>query len=699
MRSQKRGSKKDQSHQTSSSSHVSDNLKSKPQCSGTSDVNSNDTRVDESRSVTPEIISSKSFSSTMNTTNSQSQGIDSSQSVIPETPLSILEDQKRSNKRRITTGKKAESDCQSSEDECRLTTSNFGCFLGKSPGFQDSSSSSEYNSSFPILPTPSPLNPTPSVEEPFFSDTESLNRKVKSKGKRLLTSSSEESLPLNNLEQGNDFQGFGKKSKLMCVPSKDMYINDDEMDSSLNLQLSSPITLNETTYFNAKSTKSKELENVNNRVSTMNDTNLQSNIESSIREGNDLSVIIIQPSEACRQSFFQSKIALFRLLQKSQFQEAKIKISKTNQAKGIQIIHYEDHTKTEELLKITKMGNFDVKCYIPKSESFKIGMIGPIELDIEEEEIVQLLIEQGFNNSKAQRLSVGKGANTRVTKTMKIYLEVESLPEKIAIMYRMFKVTPFVNKAWQCFKCQKFGHYASNCTNRNNCVLCSGNHSVKDCPNKEENSKKCCNCGGNHTASYGGCSKMKIEKKIQQVKAYQGLSYRDAVKAVKTTILSTEADRNNSDEEIRSYRDAVTTHSNNIPSISSEHHAETQIESIINAPKLTSSKTKPQMKDMAVQTTENKSTNAPDNIMPQVLSSHEKLAHCFIELFVTMVKNDSVAKKCVLMSKMFSDHLGINISKDHILASVKASGSSKQTQSPIINSRSIHNSRNDRTKT
>ena len=48
----------------------------------------------------------------------------------------------------------------------------------------------------------------------------------------------------------------------------------------------------------------------------------------------------------------------------------------------------------------------------------------------------------------------------------------------------------------QCFKCQGFGHKASNCTKNQKCVVCGEAHSHKNCPNKEKRKPKCANCRG-----------------------------------------------------------------------------------------------------------------------------------------------------------------------------------------------------------
>ena len=57
----------------------------------------------------------------------------------------------------------------------------------------------------------------------------------------------------------------------------------------------------------------------------------------------------------------------------------------------------------------------------------------------------------------------------------------------------------------QCFKCQKLGHMARECSENDvKCLRCGGNHLVKDCSAPRE-AVKCTNCQGAHPASYRGC--------------------------------------------------------------------------------------------------------------------------------------------------------------------------------------------------
>ena len=88
-----------------------------------------------------------------------------------------------------------------------------------------------------------------------------------------------------------------------------------------------------------------------------------------------------------------------------------------------------------------------------------------------------------------------------------------------------YKVSLYIDRPWQCYRCQQFGHNTNGCHAQLKCVVCAGRHNVKDC---ESRIPKCSNCGNSYTANYGGCSYMKKAKIVEKVRAEKKLSYRDA---------------------------------------------------------------------------------------------------------------------------------------------------------------------------
>ena len=226
-------------------------------------------------------------------------------------------------------------------------------------------------------------------------------------------------------------------------------------------------------------------------------------------------------------------------------------------------------------------------------------------------------------------------------------------------MYQRFEVTPFIERPWQCFKCQQFGHSAKYCKNNDVCLICSGRHNLKDCHNKEDISKrKCANCGENHTSNYKGCRKIQEERQVQHIRAYQNLSYRDAAISVKNR-------KDISAQQIENPRNTVSMN-----------------------PPNPQSKMKPLItKEASTQTNNEELTK---EIQQKSEAAHaEKIALIFFETFNSLNKSDSIQKKCSTITTAVSTHYGISLNKNHLLNSFNQINN-QVNASPIINTKTTH---------
>ena len=101
----------------------------------------------------------------------------------------------------------------------------------------------------------------------------------------------------------------------------------------------------------------------------------------------------------------------------------------------------------------------------------------------------------------------------------------------------------------QSFKCQKFGHSATDCKDELRCLRCAGKHTVKSC-NESKEQAKCANCGGSHAAVYRGCpanqnALTEANKQKQETKYSNAISRNDtqntqSLTTTKTTVLVAE---------------------------------------------------------------------------------------------------------------------------------------------------------------
>lgn len=238
-------------------------------------------------------------------------------------------------------------------------------------------------------------------------------------------------------------------------------------------------------------------------------------------------IIIITPiaTEEEKSKFVGRSIMISNLLKDSPFATAGIVDVRTNFHKkriSIQIKKSEDMNR---LLKITKLGEYNIECTQPSSHTEWKGVIGPIGIYTTEDEILTALKENNHNNiTKVIRLN--KGKEKQPSLSLKLIFNEPNIPEFVYINYQRFNVRPYKEKPLQCYKCQRYGHTSSNCNGQERCVVCAGNHRLQDCPKQEV---CCANCGQQHTASFSGCQKAKEAVQVEQLRSSCRITYREAV--------------------------------------------------------------------------------------------------------------------------------------------------------------------------
>lgn len=363
--------------------------------------------------------------------------------------------------------------------------------------------------------------------------------------------------------------------------------------------------------------------------------------------------IIIEPSEQDSRNYFSNHVKTFRAIQQSIIGRSGVIESTRNLKRKIQIIKLKTNDRMHEILSITNIGEFAVKVYKPRSQQLKIGLIGPIDLEVEAEDLRDLLNENDYKISRVERFILGKGESLRTTKTMKIWFEAENLPEYVNLMFQRFKVSPYIERAFQCYNCQKFGHLAVNCRNKITCLLCAGNHKVSDCPNKETNTKKCTNCTKDHSANFAGCPFMMREKEVQKIRAKNNLTYRDAT--LKYNSIN---------------RLSVSNREEN--ATSNDHRFDRQVVHKVSVGTQTNINTRvDSAREEKVES--NNHRNIPINMI-----NNEKFALFLMEVIASTLKSPSLAYQCNKISDAFDNHLGVKINKNSLFKSI--------TSNPIMES-------------
>ena len=126
----------------------------------------------------------------------------------------------------------------------------------------------------------------------------------------------------------------------------------------------------------------------------------------------------------------------------------------------------------------------------------------------------------------AINLYKGQGANKTLTSAVLLIYELTP-PEYTYLGFNRYLLHDYKPKPMRCYNCQRYGHTANNCNNKQTCPACGDNHKFEHCT---AGSKKCVNCGGEHNAGYRGCAKYGEVEEILKTSTTHKISYSDAAK-------------------------------------------------------------------------------------------------------------------------------------------------------------------------
>ena len=174
-------------------------------------------------------------------------------------------------------------------------------------------------------------------------------------------------------------------------------------------------------------------------------------------------------------------------------------------------IYWDNEWEKRRLLKQTTIAHFEVVVTEPFKKSslpndIKRGIIFGVDQSLEDEEI-----REATAALSAKRISKKIGGKLiRTAQVLLCYEGEQELPNFTWIGYQRYKIKEFVLDPMRCFKCQRYGHKAISCNNKERCSLRSGKHNVKNCVKLnnevgekiEKSDTMCANCKETHPASY-----------------------------------------------------------------------------------------------------------------------------------------------------------------------------------------------------
>ncbi|KAJ8021075.1 hypothetical protein HOLleu_40840 [Holothuria leucospilota] len=143
------------------------------------------------------------------------------------------------------------------------------------------------------------------------------------------------------------------------------------------------------------------------------------------------------------------------------------------------------------------------------------AIITRLHPSVSDNEVHTELQRQGYTTSEFRRF-FKKGTKTPIWKAAITFNNQEemnrTIKEGVNIGYQHHQVERIhqPKAPIQCHNCQRFGHFAGNCTHRKTCLRCAGKHSLHECT-RPRDEPECANCHRTHIASYKGCSKYQRE--------------------------------------------------------------------------------------------------------------------------------------------------------------------------------------------
>ena len=145
---------------------------------------------------------------------------------------------------------------------------------------------------------------------------------------------------------------------------------------------------------------------------------------------------------------------------------------------------------------------------------------------LKKNEKIDLLVKKGCSLSLCfvKEKKNTEGNVTSKFAVFKVVPEIRTALLESGYIFLEFNRCKFYDRFWvtQCFHCQRFGHSAMSCRQKQEnvapvCRFCAGSHKSSDCDKKSE--PKCSNCAranetANHFASSELCPILKSQKQI-----------------------------------------------------------------------------------------------------------------------------------------------------------------------------------------
>lgn len=180
--------------------------------------------------------------------------------------------------------------------------------------------------------------------------------------------------------------------------------------------------------------------------------------------------------------------------------------------------------QADSLLKATLLVGVPIKVSPHRSLNSSKGVLRCPELrTCDDKEVQEGLASQGVTH--VYRIMITRDGNRLPTGTFIVTFSSPTPPAMVKVGYLQVKVDTYIPNPIRCFKCQRYGHFKSNCKKMEACEKCGReDHITADCKEVAH----CINCDGSHPANSRTCPKWIEEKEIQKIKATGNMTYTKA---------------------------------------------------------------------------------------------------------------------------------------------------------------------------
>ena len=156
------------------------------------------------------------------------------------------------------------------------------------------------------------------------------------------------------------------------------------------------------------------------------------------------------------------------------------------------------------------------------------GLIKDVDLDFTDEEILSTIScpppAKLLSFKRLDRRNRNEGGWCP-SETLRLCFEGDHLPASVRVCDISIKVLPYIHQVSQCSQCWRLGHSRKMCPSKHViCPKCGGRHE-----NCDTLLFSCVNCKGNHISLSRTCPIYKKERRLREIMAEFGCTYRKAL--------------------------------------------------------------------------------------------------------------------------------------------------------------------------